>query len=101
MRRPKDAKAGLASGLKSIGKGLLGGAVSLFAAPAVGAHQDGFVGFAKGAVAGVAGAVLLPVTGVVVGGTQSAHRSCWVDRSILVAKSTMVELVLPLMPVSG
>lgn len=40
------------------------------AAPAIGAHQEGFKGFAKGAAAGIAGAVLLPVTGVAVGTAQ-------------------------------
>lgn len=46
------------------------GAIGLVAAPAIGASQEGFKGFAKGAAAGVAGAVLLPVTGVVVGAVQ-------------------------------
>jgi curved DNA-binding protein CbpA len=70
LRKPKDFAGGLASGLKSIGKGIAIGGVGLVAAPAIGAHQDGFRGFAKGAAAGIAGAVLLPITGVVVGGTQ-------------------------------
>lgn len=70
LRKPKDFAGGLASGLKSIGKGLAIGGVGLVAAPAIGAHQDGFRGFAKGAAAGIAGAVVLPITGVVVGGTQ-------------------------------
>ncbi|KIY92757.1 hypothetical protein MNEG_15207, partial [Monoraphidium neglectum] len=48
LRRPKDFKAGLSSGAKSFGKGLVGGIVGLIAAPVVGATQDGFVGFAKG-----------------------------------------------------
>jgi len=70
LRKPKDFAGGLASGLKSIGKGIAIGGVGLVAAPAIGAHQDGFRGFAKGAAAGIAGAVVLPITGVVVGGTQ-------------------------------
>jgi hypothetical protein len=70
LRKPRDVKAGLASGAKSAAKGILAGAFGLIAAPAVGAHQEGLKGFAKGAVAGVAGAVLLPVTGVAVGATQ-------------------------------
>ena len=53
LRRPKDIKAGLASGGKSIVKGLGAGVVGLVAAPALGAHQEGFVGFAKGAAAGI------------------------------------------------
>lgn len=70
LRKPRDAKAGLASGAKSVAKGVLAGAVGLVAAPAIGAHQEGLKGFAKGAAAGIAGAVLLPVTGVAVGATQ-------------------------------
>lgn len=46
------------------------GAIGLIAAPAIGASQEGVKGFCKGAAAGVAGAVLLPVTGVVVGAVQ-------------------------------
>lgn len=70
LRKPKDAKAGLASGAKSVAKGVIAGAIGLVAAPAVGAHQEGLAGFAKGAAAGIAGAVLLPVTGVAIGATQ-------------------------------
>ncbi|GBF89781.1 hypothetical protein Rsub_02951 [Raphidocelis subcapitata] len=73
LRRPKDAKAGLSSGAKSIGKGLVGGVVGLFAAPIVGASQDGLSGFAKGVATGVAGAVILPVTGLSVGAVQVAR----------------------------
>lgn len=51
-------------------KGVLAGAVGLVAAPAIGAQQEGFAGFAKGAGAGIAGAVVLPVTGIVVGAAQ-------------------------------
>jgi hypothetical protein len=57
LRRPRDAKAGLSSGAKSLGKGLVGGVVGLFAAPIVGATQDGFSGFAKGVATGVRGRV--------------------------------------------
>ncbi|WIA18209.1 hypothetical protein OEZ85_009681 [Tetradesmus obliquus] len=73
LRRPRDIRAGLSSGLKSVGKGVLGGAVGLLAAPIVGAATDGLPGFAKGVAAGVAGAVLLPVTGVTVGVVQVAR----------------------------
>ena len=51
-RKPKDAKAGLSSGLKSAAKGIVGGAVSLFAAPVVMAREEGVKGFAKGIGAG-------------------------------------------------
>ena len=50
--RPKDAKAGLASGGKSILKGIAAGAAGLVAAPAIGAVQEGGLGFAKGLGAG-------------------------------------------------
>lgn len=114
LRKPRDVKAGLSSGLKSMGKGIVGGAVGLFAAPVVGASQEGFTGFAKGVAtgklhskdimqasclhnlmqqlpmyldlhansrltvtvimhSGVAGAVILPVTGVSVGLVQVAR----------------------------
>lgn len=69
-RNPKDLKAGVSSGLKSIAKGVLAGTVSLVASPIMGAKEQGIKGFAKGACAGVAGAVVLPVTGVVVGSVQ-------------------------------
>ena len=39
LRKPKDAKAGAASALKSVGKGFLAGAVSLVAAPLIGAKE--------------------------------------------------------------
>mmetsp|Transcript_19840 Transcript_19840/g.59945 ORF Transcript_19840/g.59945 Transcript_19840/m.59945 type:complete len:108 (+) Transcript_19840:374-697(+) len=52
LRRPKDAKAGLASGAKSVGKGFLAGAATLVAAPAVGALQEGALGFGKGLATG-------------------------------------------------
>ncbi|EFJ53165.1 molecular chaperone [Volvox carteri f. nagariensis] len=70
LRRPRDARAGLASGLKSIAKGVLGGAAGLVAAPIVGARSEGLAGFAKGLTQGVIGAVVLPVTGVGVGTVQ-------------------------------
>ena len=52
LRRPKDVKAGVSSGVKSLGKGLVGGAVGLIAAPVVGATQAGLAGFAKGIATG-------------------------------------------------
>ena len=70
LRKPQHVGAGFVSAAKSVGKGVLAGAVGLVAAPAVGASQEGFKGFAKGAAAGLAGAVLLPATGVVVGAAQ-------------------------------
>jgi hypothetical protein len=42
-RNPKDAVAGLSSGLKSIGKGVVGGVASLLAMPIVGAQNEVFM----------------------------------------------------------
>eukprot|EP00591_Stephanopyxis_turris_P008015 CAMPEP_0195534914 /NCGR_PEP_ID=MMETSP0794_2-20130614/43286_1 /TAXON_ID=515487 /ORGANISM="Stephanopyxis turris, Strain CCMP 815" /LENGTH=612 /DNA_ID=CAMNT_0040667909 /DNA_START=132 /DNA_END=1970 /DNA_ORIENTATION=+ len=69
-RRPKDTLAGVSSAAKSVGKGVLAGAVSLVAQPIAGAQQDGVRGFFGGLVTGVASAVALPVTGVCVGAYQ-------------------------------
>ena len=69
-RRPKDVAAGFSSGLKSIGKGTLAGAVSLVAQPIAGAQQGGVTGFFSGLATGVCSAVALPVTGVCVGAYQ-------------------------------
>jgi len=71
-RSPRDAAAGLSSGLKNVGKGIALGAASLVCAPVAGASTGGVSGFAKGLVAGVMGAVALPVTGVATGVSQLA-----------------------------
>lgn len=52
LKRPRDIKAGLASGGKSALKGIAAGTVGLFAAPVVGAYTDGFKGFGQGIAAG-------------------------------------------------
>ena len=70
LRRPRDAAAGVSSGLQSVSKGVLGGAAALVAAPVVGARTGGAAGFFKGLGAGVASAVVLPAVGVAVGVTQ-------------------------------
>ena len=72
-RRPKDTSAGLSSATKSIGKGVLAGAVSLIAQPIAGAQQEGTKRFFKGLATGVASAVALPLTGVAVGAYQVAR----------------------------
>lgn len=69
-RKPKNMTAGISSGLKSVGKGIAAGAVSLVAAPVAGAKEEGVSGFLKGLGVGVATAVALPVTGLVVGTIQ-------------------------------
>ena len=52
LKRPRDIKAGLASGGKSALKGIAAGTVGLFAAPVVGAYTDGLKGFGQGVAAG-------------------------------------------------
>jgi len=75
-RRPRDAAAGLSSGLKNIGKGIASGVAILVCAPVAGAISEGAPGFAKGLLAGVIGAVALPVSGVATGVSQFA-RGLW------------------------
>mmetsp|Transcript_52097 Transcript_52097/g.156329 ORF Transcript_52097/g.156329 Transcript_52097/m.156329 type:complete len:792 (-) Transcript_52097:1935-4310(-) len=72
-KKPKDGMAGLSSGLKSVAKGTVAGAVSLVAQPIAGAQQDGIKGFFAGLATGVASAVALPVTGVCVGAYQMSR----------------------------
>ncbi|KAI8612476.1 X-domain of DnaJ-containing-domain-containing protein [Chytriomyces sp. MP71] len=69
-RRPKDAAAGLSSGLKNIGKGVAGGLASLMVLPVEGARQDGIKGFATGLGLGVVSAVGMTVAGVGTGLVQ-------------------------------
>ena len=53
-RRPKDMGAGMASGAKTIVKGVVAGAIGLVAAPVMGAREEGVKGFVKGMGMGVA-----------------------------------------------
>ena len=69
-RNPKDVGAGLSSGLKSFGKGLAGGLVSLVALPVAKAREEGAVGFAKGLGLGILSAVTLTVAGAGTGVVQ-------------------------------
>lgn len=73
LRRPRDAVAGFSSGLKSVVKGVAGGALSLVAAPVVYTQQEGVKGLGKGVAVGVTGAAVLPVVGVAVGMSQLAR----------------------------
>lgn len=52
LKRPRDIRAGLASGGKSALKGIAAGTVGLLAAPIVGAYTDGLKGFGQGIAAG-------------------------------------------------
>lgn len=70
VRRPKDARAGLSSGLKNITKGVVSGVVGAVSLPFLGAKQGGGVGFVKGLGAGLLAGVALPVAGVVTGAVQ-------------------------------
>ena len=69
-RRPKNASAGMSSGLKSVAKGVGMGVVGLVAAPVIGAKENGAKGFVAGLGAGLVGAVALPVYGAAVGTVQ-------------------------------
>mmetsp|Transcript_22191 Transcript_22191/g.68426 ORF Transcript_22191/g.68426 Transcript_22191/m.68426 type:complete len:610 (+) Transcript_22191:135-1964(+) len=68
--KTKHAGAGLSRGVQSVLGGVTGGAAALIAAPAIGAKEAGAGGFACGLVAGVIGAVALPVAGLVGGVVQ-------------------------------
>lgn len=50
--KPKDTAAGLKSGIATAAAGVASGVVGLFAAPIVGAKQEGASGFAKGLATG-------------------------------------------------
>lgn len=52
LKKPKDAKAGLASGVKSLARGVAAGAVGLVAAPVIGGITEGAAGVGKGLAAG-------------------------------------------------
>lgn len=69
-KKPRDAGAGLASGVKSVSKGVAIGAASLVVCPVVGVSQDGLTGFFKGVGTGVLAAITLPLTGLGVAGYQ-------------------------------
>lgn len=72
-RKPRNASAGVSSGLKSVAKGVGMGAVGLVAAPVMGAREGGAKGFVVGLGAGIVSAVALPVYGIVVGSVQAAR----------------------------
>lgn len=69
-RKPRDACAGVFSGVKSIAKGVTLGTASLLVCPVVGVSHEGLSGFLKGVGAGVLAAVTLPITGVGVASYQ-------------------------------
>lgn len=81
-RKPKDFKAGVSSGLKSMGKGFFAGAVGLVAAPIAGARSEGVKGCAKGVAAGLVGAVALPVAGVTVGTAQGVRSAALLRNAV-------------------
>jgi DnaJ-domain-containing protein 1 len=75
-RRPKDATAGISSGLKNIGKGVAGGLASLIALPVKGAKDEGAVGLAKGIGLGLVSAVAMTAVGAGTGVVQIG-RGIW------------------------
>lgn len=100
LRRPKDIKAGLASGLKSVAKGVVGGTVGLLAAPTVGAMQDGLPGFARGIATGEGKILGIGVLDYAICGQQEAatHRYVCTQRaaSIDLHKHCQWVVMLPL-----
>ena len=52
LKKPKDAKAGLASGAKSLVRGVAAGAAGLIAAPVIGGMTEGVTGVGKGLATG-------------------------------------------------
>lgn len=62
--KPKDTAAGLKSGVATAAAGVASGIVGLFAAPIVGAKQEGASGFAKGLATGKQGCAVGPGAGV-------------------------------------
>ena len=87
LRRPQNIMSGISSGMQSVGKGVLGGAAALVAAPVVGARSEGFSGFAKGLGAGLCAAVALPVLGAGVGITQIARGAYNTPEAIMEANA--------------
>jgi hypothetical protein len=69
-RKPRNLQAGVASGVKSVAKGVGMGMVGLVAAPVLGAKEAGVKGFFTGLGAGILGAVALPAYGAIVGAVQ-------------------------------
>ncbi|CAE7398741.1 ATJ10 [Symbiodinium sp. CCMP2592] len=70
VRKPRDALAGTASGLKTLARGVGVGLASLVVQPYVGAKCGGIKGFAKGCGTGLATCVGSTVAGTVVGSGQ-------------------------------
>lgn len=87
LRRPQNIMSGISSGMQSVGKGVLGGAAALIAAPVVGARSEGLSGFAKGLGAGLCAAVALPVAGAAVGITQIARGAYNTPEAIMEANA--------------
>ena len=97
-RRPRDVCAGAASAFKSVAKGFALGVATLIAAPAAAAYNQpeeeqqpqqpqqttlAKLGTMAGAVgAGIAGAVLLPLAGAVVGFVQGVISNAAWNRSM-------------------
>ena len=68
--RPRDALAGIGSGLKFMTGGVVAGTAALVTAPIIGAREEGVVGALKGLGKGIGGFVGLTVGGAAVGVAQ-------------------------------
>lgn len=70
VRKPRDAVAGTASGLKTVAKGVGLGLAALVAQPYIGAKQGGAKGFVKGVGAGMLACTASTLTGTGIGTVQ-------------------------------
>uniref|UniRef100_A0A7S2SMW4 J domain-containing protein n=1 Tax=Mucochytrium quahogii TaxID=96639 RepID=A0A7S2SMW4_9STRA len=82
-RKPKHAMAGLSSGAKNVGKGVVAGVAAAVTLPYLGAQQEGAVGFAKGVGAGLVGLVALPVGGIATGAYQVGRGLFYTPEAIM------------------
>lgn len=64
-QKPKDIKEGLASGAKSLFRGIYGGATGIVTQPIRGIQEEGAIGFVKGVGKGIIGIPLKPVGGII------------------------------------
>jgi hypothetical protein len=65
QKQPKHAMAGVATGVQSLGSGLLKGVAGVVLDPMKGAQKDGVGGFFKGIGKGLVGVVAKPTAGLV------------------------------------
>eukprot|EP01016_Furgasonia_blochmanni_P028936 TRINITY_DN3047_c0_g1_i13.p1 TRINITY_DN3047_c0_g1~~TRINITY_DN3047_c0_g1_i13.p1 ORF type:complete len:476 (-),score=92.45 TRINITY_DN3047_c0_g1_i13:1633-3060(-) len=72
MKRPRDLGDGIFDGAYSLYLGVEKGIKGVFTMPYEGAQREGVLGFCKGALRGLAGLVIKPVTGLLDATTKTA-----------------------------